>query len=84
MAIQCYTQSTIWGGLVQQVLDPTHELLRLARQRDGEAMTRALRPYDHQLGRYAKPVRLMGGLQILKHRYELSDAAGVAGLPANL
>jgi len=84
MAIQYYTQSTIWGWLVQQVLDPPHELLLLARQLDWEAMSMALRPYYHKLGRYAKPVRLMVGLHILKHRYDLSDAAVVAGLHENL
>lgn len=84
MAIQVYQQTTIWGWLVQQLLDPTHELLILARQIDWEAMTNALRPYYHRLGRYAKPIRLMVGLHLLKHRLNLSDARVVQGLHENL
>jgi hypothetical protein len=40
---------------VQQLLDPTHDLLVLAQQIDWEALTDALRPYYHRLGRYASP-----------------------------
>ena len=84
MAIQTYTQTTIWGWLVQQLLDPTHELLVLAQQIDWEAITDALRPYYHRLGRYAKPIRLMVGLHLLKHRLNLSDVRVVQGLHENL
>jgi hypothetical protein len=69
---------------VQQVLDPTPELLVLARQMDWEAITLALRPYYHKLGRYTKPIRLMVGLHLLKHRENLSDAQVVQGLHENL
>jgi IS5 family transposase len=69
---------------VQQLLDPTHELLILAQQIDWEAITEALRPYYHRLGRYAKPLRLMVGLHLLKHRWNLSDARVVQGLHENL
>jgi IS5 family transposase len=74
----------MWGWLVQQLLDPTHDLLVLARQIDWEAVTDALRPYYHRLGRYAKPIRLMVGLHLLKHRLNLSDARVVQGLHENL
>jgi IS5 family transposase len=84
MAIQTYTQTTIWGWIVQQLLDPTHELLVLAHQIDWAAITDALRPYYHRLGRYAKPIRLMVGLHLLKHRLNLSDARVVQGLHENL
>ena len=70
--------------VVQQVLDPTHELLVLAHQIDWEAITDALRPYYHRLGRYAKPLRLMVGLHLLKHRLHLSDARVVQGLHEHL
>jgi IS5 family transposase len=70
--------------LVQQVLDPTHELLVLARQIDWEAISMALRPYYRRLGRYAKPIRMMVGLHLLKHRENLSDAQVVQGLHENL
>jgi hypothetical protein len=32
MAIEVYRQSTLWGWLVQQLWDPTHERLVLAQQ----------------------------------------------------
>jgi transposase, IS5 family len=84
MAVQSYHQTTMWGWLVQQLLDPTHDLLVLARQIDWEAISEALQPYYHRLGRYAKPVRLMVGLHLLKHRLNLSDARVVQGLHENL
>jgi transposase, IS5 family len=84
MAIQCYHQTTMWGWLVQQLLDPTHDLLVLAHQIDWEAITEALRPYYHRLGRYAKPIRLLVGLHLLKHRLNLSDARVVQGRHENL
>jgi IS5 family transposase len=68
---------------VQQLLDPTHELLVLAQQIDWDTITAALRPYYHRLGRYAKPMRLMVGLHLLKHRLNLSDARVVQGLHEN-
>lgn len=84
MAIHTHTQTTIWGWLVQQLLDPTHDLLVLAQQIDWEALTDALRPYYHRLGRYAKPLRLMVGLHVLKPRLHLSDARVVQGRHENL
>jgi IS5 family transposase len=59
-------------------------LLVLAHQIDWEALTDALRPYYHRLGRYAKPIRLMIGLHLLKHRWNLSDARVGQGLHENL
>ena len=84
MALKVAYQTTIWGWLVQQLLDPSHELLVLAAQIDWEAITEALRPYYKLRGRYAKPVRLMVGLHLLKHRYTLSDDGVVQGLHENL
>jgi Transposase domain (DUF772) len=84
MAVRSYQQTPMWGWLVQQLLDPTHDLLILARQIDWEAISEALRPYYHRLGRYAKPIRLMVGLHLLKHRLHLSDARVVQGLHENL
>jgi IS5 family transposase len=69
---------------VQQILDPAHELLVLARQIDWDAITEALWPFYKPRGRYAKPIRLMVGLHLLKHRYDLSDEEVVQGLHENL
>jgi IS5 family transposase len=76
-------QTTMWGWFVQQLLDPTHDLLGLAHQIDWEAITDALRPYYHRLGCYAKPI-LMVGLHLLKHRWNLSDARVAQGLHKHL
>ncbi len=84
MAIRTYHQLTIWGWLAQQLLDPTHELLVLAHQIEWDAITEALRPFYKPLGRSAKPIRLMVGLHLLKHRYNLSDEAVVQGVHENL
>ena len=84
MAVRSYHQTTMWGWLVQQLVDPTHDLLVLAHQIDWEAITEALRPYYHRLGRYAKPIRLLVGLHLRKHRWNLSDARVVRGLHENL
>jgi transposase, IS5 family len=84
MAIQRYPQTTIWGWVVQQLLAPTHERLLLAQQLDWEAITQVLRPFYKPRGRYAKPMRLMVGLHLLKHRYDLSDVAVVQGVHENL
>jgi IS5 family transposase len=65
-------------------VDPTPELLLLARQIDWEAITDALHPYDQRLGRSAKPIRLMVGLPLRKPRGHLSDARVVQGLHENL
>jgi IS5 family transposase len=84
MAIQIYHQTTIWGWWVQQVLDPTHELLGLAQRIEWEAIDRALWSYYREFGRYAKPIRLMVGLHILKHLLNLSDVQEVQGLHESL
>jgi len=84
MAIQTYHQLTIWGWLVQQLLDPAHELLVLAQHIEWEAITEALRPFYRPRGRRAKAIRLMVGLHLLKHRYHLSDEAVVQGVHENV
>ena len=84
MALRTLHQTTIWGWLVQQLLDPAHDLLVLARQIDWDAIGAALQPFYTPRGRYAKPIRLMVGLHLLKHRYHLSDVAVVQGVHENL
>jgi IS5 family transposase len=80
MAIQTWSQTPIGGWIVQPLLDPTHELLVVAHQIDWDAITDALRPYYHRLGRYAKPSRLRVGLPLLKPRGNLAEARVVQGL----
>jgi len=66
-----------------QMTDPDHPLLVLARKMPWERIEEALVPFYSRMGRNAKPVRLMAGLMILKHRFDLSDRAVVGQLHEN-
>ncbi|BDU75472.1 IS5 family transposase [Mesoterricola sediminis] len=60
-------------------LDMNHELVRLAAAIDWDAIAAEFRPmYCPNNGRPAVPTRLMAGLQLLKHTFNLSDELTVA------
>jgi len=60
-------------------IDMDHELVRLAQSINWDAITREFRPmYCPDNGRPAVPTRLMAGLQLLKHTFNLSDEQTVA------
>jgi IS5 family transposase len=83
MAVRSSQHTPLWGWLVPQLLDPTHDVLVLAPQRDWEASSAARRPSSHRLGRSAKPLRLMVGRPRLQPRWTLAEARVVPGLPAH-
>ena len=64
-------------------LNPDHELLRAARLIDWDKLHESLSSYYSPLGRSGKPIRLMVGLHILKHRYNCSDERAVEELHEN-
>jgi IS5 family transposase len=64
-------------------LNPDHELLRAARLIDWDRLHEGLLKYYGLLGRSGKPIRLMVGLHILKHRYNCSDERAVEELHEN-
>ena len=64
-------------------LDSSHELLRAARLIDWDELQEALSHYYSPLGRSGKPIRLMVGLHILKHRYNCSDERAVEEVHEN-
>lgn len=64
-------------------LNPDHELLRAARLIDWDRLHESLSSYYSPLGRSGKPIRLMVGLHILKHRYNCSDERAVEELHEN-
>ncbi len=64
-------------------LNPNHELLRAAALIDWDSLQEALSKYYSPLGRSGKPIRLMVGLHILKHRYNCSDERAVEELHEN-
>jgi IS5 family transposase len=65
------------------LLDPNHELIRAAKLIDWDELHEALRFYYSTLGRQGKPIRLMVGLQLLKHNYNCSDERAVEQLHEN-
>ena len=64
-------------------LNPDHELLRAAALIDWDRLQEALSKYYSPLGRSGKPIRLMVGLHILKHRFNCSDERAVEELHEN-
>ncbi len=84
MAYARFYQASLIDGLIEQRLDPTHELLVLADKIDWDRIEAELRPHYSLRGRKAKRIRLMVGLQILKHRYNLSDEDVVQGIHENV
>jgi IS5 family transposase len=64
-------------------LNPDHELLRAAALIDWDSLQEALSKYYSPLGRSGKPIRLMVGLHILKHRFNCSDERAVEELHEN-
>jgi IS5 family transposase len=69
--------------LFSDVLNPEHELLHAARLIDWDGLHDALCAYYSPLGRQGKPIRLMVGIHILKHRYDCSDERAVEMLHEN-
>ena len=55
------------------ILDPRHELLRLAALIDWAALDAAFGPLYAEAGRPGLPTRLLAGLHLLKHAKGLSD-----------
>lgn len=64
-------------------LNPNHELLRAAELIDWDRLQEALSKYYSPLGRSGKPIRLMVGIHILKHRFNCSDERAVEELHEN-
>lgn len=82
-----YTQAyqlNIFGGLIQFNLNPEHELIKLSERIDWEDITERLAKFYSLLGRRAKTARLLVGLCILKHMYDLSDEEVVSRLEGDL
>lgn len=84
MAYAPVYQMSLIRGLLESRLDPSHELLVLAGKIDWEAIETSLKPFYKLRGRRAKNIRLMVGLHLLKHRFDLSDADVVQNLSENL
>ena len=64
-------------------LDPDHELMRAAKLIDWDGLHETLGRYYSPRGRSGKPIRMMVGIHILKHRYNCSDERAVEELREN-
>src|SRR3712207_3018912 len=63
----------LFHSRLANMLDPRHELLRLAALIDWAALDAAFGPLYAEAGRPGLPTRLMAGLHLLKHAKGLSD-----------
>jgi IS5 family transposase len=67
-------QTDLFRARLDQIVDPTHALVKLARTIDWSFLEERLGTvYDDDPGRPPLPTRLMAGLAILKHLHDLSD-----------
>src|SRR3712207_4103447 len=67
-------QTDLFRARLDQILDPTYALVKLARTIDWSFLEERLGAvYDDDPGRPPLPTRLMAGLAILKHLHDLSD-----------
>lgn len=73
MSLKKVYQLSLAGGFLQTRLDPEHRLVVLAESIDWESLEDALNSKYSKYGRQAKRLRMMLGLHILKHLYNISD-----------
>ena len=67
-------QTDLFRARLDQIVDPTHALVKLASAIDWRFLKERLGAvYDDDPGRPPLPTRLMAGLAILKHLHDLSD-----------
>jgi len=67
-------QTDLFRARLDQIVDPTHPLVKLARAIDWRFLEERFGTvYDDDPGRPPLPTRLMAGLAILKHLHDLSD-----------
>ena len=66
-------EEDLFRSRLANILDPRHELLRLAALIDWGVLDAAFGPLYAEAGRPGLPTRLMAGLHLLKHAKGLSD-----------
>src|SRR5262252_3036978 len=76
----------LFRARLDQIINPKHELVRLAAEIDWTWIDGEIAPLYSEHGRPAVPTRFMIGLLLLKHIYALSDkevCTGSSGWPTN-
>jgi transposase, IS5 family len=84
MTLKKVYQLNLCGGFLITNLDPNHKLVILSEKIDWERLTDSLESFFSKYGRKSKTIRLMVGLHILKHLYNLSDETVTQQLEENL
>lgn len=84
MALYFSQQPTLGWYSLQSKLDQSHRLYRLGDAIDWDRMQEVLQVFYKSRGRRQLPIRLMIGLHIIKHLYNLSDAKVVGMLKENI
>jgi IS5 family transposase len=68
------SQLNLYFPVLQQILNPKHELVKLSSVINWHELEMTIsKKYNNDMGRPAKPIRLMSSLLILKYLYDLSD-----------
>lgn len=72
---QCHDDGSqdLFRNRLDNIINPRHELVRLAAEIDWQRFNEAFEPLFTDIGNPALPTRLMVGLQILKYMHGLSD-----------
>lgn len=71
-------QEDLFKPLLENLIDPAHPLVRLAKAVDWQHFEEQIEPCFGQTGRPAKSVRLMVGLHYLKYAFNHSDESALA------
>ena len=66
-------QQDLFRNRLDQIINSSHPLCRLAKLIDWERLHKEFAPYYADTGRAGLPIRVMVGLNLLKHIYALSD-----------
>lgn len=67
------TTDDLFRARLSNIINPRHELVRLAQMIDWRMFETAFGPLYAEVGRPGLPTRLMVGLHLLKHVFNLSD-----------
>ena len=70
-------QQDLFRNRLDQIIDLNHPLSRLTQLMDWDRLHKEFSPYYADVGRAALPIRLMVGLNLLKHIYACQLALNI-------
>lgn len=71
--LECPPEDDLFRSRLDNIINLRHELVKLSESIDWDFLESKIEPFYATEGRPAIPVRLMVGLHLLKHMYDLSD-----------